>query len=79
MTKTILVQRLKFLEMHHPVLLGKKKKMVKQSLYRSGEVLRFVGGRGSQISRQETLESVKVSRTHRPPLPPGNIPGSYSC
>jgi len=35
-------------------------------------------GWGSQISRQSAHEGVKVvSPTHRPPLPPGNIPGAH--
>ena len=34
------------------------------------------GGCGSQTSRQSAHEGGKVvSLTHRPPLPPGNIPG----
>jgi hypothetical protein len=42
------------------------------------EVLRVPGVRGSQISRQSVHEVGKVvSRTHRPSLPPGNIPGSH--
>ena len=35
---------------------------------------------GSQISRQLAHEGGKVvSFTHRPPLPPGNIPGTHFC
>jgi len=42
---------------------------VRQSHYR------VPGGSGSQISRQSAHNSGKVvSPTHRPPLPPGNIP-----
>ena len=34
----------------------------------------------SQISRQTAHEDGKVvSLTHRPPLPPGNIPGTHFC
>jgi hypothetical protein len=35
---------------------------------------------GSQILRQSAHEGGKVvSPTHRPPLPPGNIPGTHFC
>jgi len=40
----------------------------------------WTGPEGSQISRQSAHEGGKVvSPTHRPPLPPGNIPGTHFC
>jgi hypothetical protein len=51
-----------------------------QSHYRPGQAQRVLGGRDSQICRQSTHEGgTVVSRTHRPRLPPGNIPGTHFC
>jgi len=57
------------------------KKKVKQSHYnRPVQAQRVPGRWGFQISRQSAHEGGKVvSPTHRPPLPPRNIPGTHFC
>jgi hypothetical protein len=58
----------------------KGKVKVKQSLYGPSQALTVPGGGGSQILRQSAHECGKVvSPTHRPPLPPGYIPGTHLC
>jgi hypothetical protein len=53
---------------------------IKPSYYRAGQALRISVGWDSQISRQSAHEGSKVvSPTQRPPLPPGNIPGTHFC
>ena len=46
----------------------------------SGLLQRLPGGYDYQISRHSAHESGKVDGpTHRPSLPPGNIPGTHFC
>ena len=53
---------------------------VKQSLYRSGQAVRILGGGGPQISRWSAHKCGKVVRLrHWPPLRPGDTAGTYSC
>ena len=54
------------------------KKSVKESRNRSGVAQRVPGGLGSQVSWHSAREGGEVfSFTHRPPLPPGNVPGTH--
>ena len=53
-------------------------KRVKRSHYNPEQALRVPAGWESQILWQSAHEGGKVvSPTHRPPLPPGNIPGTH--
>jgi hypothetical protein len=53
---------------------------VKLSRYRPGQALGVPGGSASRICRQSAQKGGKVvSPTHRPSLPPGQIPGTRFC
>jgi len=59
---------------------GEGKVKVKKSHYRLAQALSVPRGRGSQISRHPAHEGGKfIIPTHRPPLPPGNTPGTHFC
>jgi len=67
-----------FFYVYNLVSIGVKKQKVKQFHYRPGQALKVPEGWGSQISRQSARDGGKVvSPTHRPSLPPGNIPGTH--
>ena len=57
--------------------LDKMKVKVKEYRNRPGVAQGVPGGLGSQISLHSVHEGVEVSLTHRPPLPPGNVPGTH--
>jgi hypothetical protein len=59
---------------------GQTSSNAKQSNYKPWQALRFPEVWGSQILRQSAHEGGKVvSPKHRPPLSPGNIPGTHFC
>ena len=52
--------------------------MKKEARNRPDVAQRFPGGLGYQISRYSAHEGGEfVSLTHRPPLSPGNVPGTH--
>ena len=56
-------------------MISKKGKAVPKG---PGVAQRIPGGLGSQISRHSAYDGGEVvSLTHRPPLPPGNVPGTH--
>jgi len=62
------------------VFLYEYKVKLNQSHYSPGHPLSISGCWDSQISRKSSHESGKVvNHTHRPILPPGNIPGTHFC